>query len=380
MPLTRVLLDKANLTNMITMKGALTVYQDEAGPEKDRLEWDIKQARGITCEFVDASKIRMMEPVLENIGCGVFTPEWFNITNPYRLTLGLVEHLTALGGKICREQIKSIEIKDQRAISAKTSSGNYITFDSFFICAGIWSKSLCHNIGERVIIESERGYNTTLPNPGIELSRQIIFGDHKFVMTPIDGGLRIGGAAEFAGIETAPNYTRSKHLMEIAMRYLPELNTEGKTQWMGHRPSTPDSIYFLARITASSIPNPAIRLSKRAITINTSVTRASRPRTIFRENTSGFSKVCIAEASRLFRLGNILSSIITADTPKRSKSRTKYSNCTSDPPVSPSTIIGLDVTLRISSIVCNLDGFPTISASGRPFDAESVKLLSQNPS
>ena len=100
----------------------------------------------------------------------------------------------------------------------------------------------CHQAGDRVLLESERGYNTTLPNPGVTLNRQVIFGEEKFVITNIGQGLRIGGAAEFAGLNTPPNFRRSERLVEVARRYLPELNDQNGTQWMGHRPTTPDSI------------------------------------------------------------------------------------------------------------------------------------------
>ena len=77
----------------------------------------------------------------------------------------------------------------------------------------------------------------------------------------------------------------------------------------------------------------------------------SFPRCIFCENFSGSSRVCLADASRLLRFGKTLSSIITADTPSRSSFLTKNSNCEGDPPVSPSTIMGLVETFSISSIV-----------------------------
>jgi D-amino-acid dehydrogenase len=55
------------------------------------------------------------------------------------------------------------------------------------------------------LIESERGYNATLPTPGVRLSREVILAERQFVATPLDMGLRIGGgAAEFAGLEAAP--------------------------------------------------------------------------------------------------------------------------------------------------------------------------------
>ena len=72
--------------------------------------------------------------------------------------------------------------------------------------------------------------------------------------------------------------------------------------------------------------------------------------------------------------------MITAETPRRSSLEQKYSKCVASPPVSPSTIIGLFVTFKISSIVCRRESGPIISASGCPFDAESVKLLSHKPS
>jgi hypothetical protein len=43
-------------------------------------------------------------------------------------------------------------------------------------------------------MESERGYNTTLPRPGIHLRRELIFAERKFVATPLSCGLHIAGA------------------------------------------------------------------------------------------------------------------------------------------------------------------------------------------
>ncbi len=110
------------------------------------------------------------------------------------------------------------------------------------ISAGAWSKSLCHQLGENVLLESERGYNSTIPDPNIFLDKQIIFGEEKFVVSNIGNGLRIGGAAEFAGLDAPPNFQRSERLVEIARTYLPGLDTQNSQNWMGHRPSTPDSL------------------------------------------------------------------------------------------------------------------------------------------
>ena len=123
--------------------------------------------------------------------------------------------------------MKEIRISGNHASSIINAGAGEIKCSHVVVAAGVWSKSFCNQLGENVLLESERGYNTTLPNPGVTLNRQITFGEEKFVITNIQiagqgGGLRIGGAAEFAGIIAPANFKRSDRLVEIARRYLPD--------------------------------------------------------------------------------------------------------------------------------------------------------------
>jgi D-amino-acid dehydrogenase len=77
--------------------------------------------------------------------------------------------------------------------------------------------------------------------------RQLIFGGHGFVITPLSTGLRIGGAVELAGLERPPNFARSRAMLEKARRFLPGLRTDGGREWMGYRPSLPDSLPVIGR-------------------------------------------------------------------------------------------------------------------------------------
>jgi len=81
-----------------------------------------------------------------------------------------------------------------------------------------------------------------LPPDAFDLKRQITFGGHGFVVTPLACGVRVGGAVEFAGLDAPPNFARSAALLAKAKRFMPELRTEGGTEWMGFRPSLPDSL------------------------------------------------------------------------------------------------------------------------------------------
>ena len=94
-----------------------------------------------------------------------------------------------------------------------SADGGQLPFDTLIVAAGAWSGRLARSFGDRVLLESERGYNTTLPEPGIQLRAEVIFAERKFVATPLAPGLRIGGAAEFAGLEAPPNYARCDALL-----------------------------------------------------------------------------------------------------------------------------------------------------------------------
>ncbi|MBN9275726.1 MAG: FAD-binding oxidoreductase, partial [Mesorhizobium sp.] len=101
--------------------------------------------------------------------------------------------------------------------------------------------------GDRIPLETERGYNTTLPVGAFDLKRQITFAGHGFVVSPLVTGVRIGGAVELAGLKRPPNYARSKAMLEKAKLFLPGLKAEGGREWMGYRPSLPDSLPVIGR-------------------------------------------------------------------------------------------------------------------------------------
>jgi len=239
---TRALLKQTRLSHLLTEDGALTVYPSAQSSHKNDLEWQVKKDHGIEAIAVDKLAIHDLEPNLRNVHSGWFTPAWCNVTDPYYLATSLAEIFQSRGGLIYRERVARLNRRQSEIVSVLTDTGIEHQAGKYIVAAGIWSKPLCHELGDKVLIESERGYNTTLPDPGVEIGREIIFGEEKFVASTINSSLRIGGAAEFSGVDTAANYKRSDRLLSIANRYLPGLNSAGRENWMGHRPSTPDSL------------------------------------------------------------------------------------------------------------------------------------------
>jgi D-amino-acid dehydrogenase len=62
-------------------------------------------------------------------------------------------------------------------------------------------------------------------------------------------GLRIAGQSEFAGINAEPDYRRSEILGKLMQRMFPGISRVDSTEWMGRRPSMPDSTPVIGRAT-----------------------------------------------------------------------------------------------------------------------------------
>jgi len=180
---------------------------------------------------------------------GVLTPQWSHINDPKLLVDRLRTWLQANRGvTIVTGEVSRLQ-SDNGHPSAVLRDGRVLSADWAVIAAGAWSGALAHALGDRVLLESERGYNTTLPSPGVALAREVIFAERKFVATPLSIGLRIGGAAEFGGLAAKANYRRSEALVKLASRYLPSLCSERGIAWAGHRPATPDSLPVIGPAT-----------------------------------------------------------------------------------------------------------------------------------
>jgi D-amino-acid dehydrogenase len=238
------LLAENGLMGELHQLGALTVYENEEAFKKDAEQWDLKRSHGVEVRVLSGTETREMEPALsKSITRGVFTPQWSHVNDPKVLVDKLRESLIARGLSILVGEVSNLQSAVGNAsVSVELTNGHSVLADKAVVAAGAWSGILAQKIGDKVLLESERGYNTTIPEPGVKLSREVIFAERHFVATPLSCGLRIGGAAEFGGLNATANFKRSEALAKLASIYLPGLKTEGGQFWAGHRPATPDSL------------------------------------------------------------------------------------------------------------------------------------------
>jgi D-amino-acid dehydrogenase len=110
------------------------------------------------------------------------------------------------------------------------------------IAAGAWSAALISGLGIHVPLESQRGYHATVQASGITPALPVVSAEAKVYATPMEDGLRFAGAVEFAGLDAPPDFRRADALIELAKDMFPDFSPGKVSQWMGHRPTLPDSL------------------------------------------------------------------------------------------------------------------------------------------
>jgi D-hydroxyproline dehydrogenase len=109
------------------------------------------------------------------------------------------------------------------------------------IAAGAHSGRLARMAGDRVPLDTERGYHLEWDMPQPNLTRPACPTNRGFYLCPMDGRLRVAGTVELGGLTAPPSPHRLARLEAGARAIFPGLGPPDRS-WMGFRPSLPDSL------------------------------------------------------------------------------------------------------------------------------------------
>jgi D-amino-acid dehydrogenase len=251
MPLVR----DAGADDLVHRLGHLYVYRSAQSLRGDRLAWQLRRENGVEIDEFDADQLRQLEPALSrDYRHGILVRENGHTLNPLRLVQRLVEQFLRSGGKIIRAHAVGFRLDGRRLAAIRTNLGD-LPAETAIVCAGAWSKPLAAALGDKVPLETERGYHLMIRDPEVMPRIPTADADGKFVATPMELGLRFAGTVELAGLAAPPDWRRARILLAQGRKMLPGLAREYSDQrlsmWMGHRPSLPDSLPVLGPSPAS---------------------------------------------------------------------------------------------------------------------------------
>lgn len=236
------------LEDMLRRQGQLQLYEGEGEFRRSEREWRERREAGIRFALLESpGAIAEIQPgIAPRFTHAGYTPDWINVVDPALWVETLAEAFVRRGGRIERAEIRALAASSGHARLAGPQ-GEW-RFDRVVLAAGAHSGALARQLGLRLPLETERGYNTTLPAGAFDLRTHVTFSGHGFVVSRVGEGIRVGGGVELGGLKLAPRMARAQALLTKAAAFLPGLKTQGGTQWMGFRPSMPDSLPVISTV------------------------------------------------------------------------------------------------------------------------------------
>jgi D-amino-acid dehydrogenase len=238
------LVNRAGCQALIHQSGTLNLYRSEAALKASMSDWKIRADRGGTMEVLTGAQMRELEPALSPAFThGVLLPDHGYLANPYRLVRALAQQFVAEGGRIEQAAVRALRgTQAAGRVTVTLADGRELTAERVVVAAGAWSSALLAPLGIRIPLETQRGYQVTIADAGVQPRMPITVSEDKYYATPMEDGLRVAGTVEFAGLDAPPQYRRARKLLEQVRQVYPSIDTTRFTEWMGHRPCLPDTL------------------------------------------------------------------------------------------------------------------------------------------
>lgn len=239
------LMKQAGATHLQQHNGCLYLYKTEAQFQAAEAENRLRERKGVVFDRLDAGAIREIEPNLAPLyHKGVLFSDAYTISSPKQLAFALAKTLSQAGATFVSADVTAIETR-QDGISLK-ADGETLHADHVVVAAGAHSRKLVRMAGDDVLLDTERGYHVLFPRSGHLLGRPVCYPEHGFYMVPMADGLRAAGTVELGGLSAPLNPKRTDVIRDGVKKLLP-VAVEATDEWLGFRPSMPDSLPVIGK-------------------------------------------------------------------------------------------------------------------------------------
>jgi D-amino-acid dehydrogenase len=238
-PSWQALADRIGGTDILQNRGCLYLYETKSAFRAAEADMANRRTMGISAELISPQAFALMEPGLPAIeGGAAFFPKAVFMSDPGLMMAALAKSVFA----------RALHLQSQAQSLTRQVDGIIIEGPNLrlharkvVIAAGAHSGALARAAGDRVPLDTERGYHAEWDMAAPRLTRPACPTSRGFYLCPMSGRLRVAGTVELGGLTLPPSPHRIAKLVEGARAIFPDLG-EPSRDWMGFRPSMPDSL------------------------------------------------------------------------------------------------------------------------------------------
>ena len=236
---------RAGVAHLVQRRGLLYAYPDRAAFNAEALAWRLRRDNGVCWDEWDAATLRQRVPALAaRYHFGAWVGAGGHCLDPGAYVAALAAQALREGAQWQRGRAVGFEFSGNRLAVVRLEGTGSLACDLAVVAAGMASRPLAWAAGDRVLLESERGYHVELPQAPLELPMPVMPSDGKMANVSLAGRFRISGQVELASVQAPPDWRRAEVLLQHARRSYDALvglpADAPRRRWMGHRPSTPD--------------------------------------------------------------------------------------------------------------------------------------------
>lgn len=229
------------------------VYDTRRDFDADGFGWAARRAAGYHPELIEGPAIRDFEPMLgPAAGCLAVLKDHGHILDPGGYMQALAQTLKDEGGRFVKAEVRDFSMDGGRITAVETDRES-LTCSHAVLTAGIWSKTLARKLCLRVPLEAERGYHLHFRSPSRQLRQPLMLARGKVAVTPMATGLRCAGTVELGGLDPQPSRAPLRLIHREMKRMFPDFSFERAEEWVGFRPSTPDSLPLIGEIGRTGV-------------------------------------------------------------------------------------------------------------------------------
>jgi len=241
------LVAEADAAHLMRRTGLMFTFESEEAFRSASCAFDLRRRNGVQMDLLDGDEARQVQPALSpGVVRAYRIADFSHTVDPLRLVQALASLFQRRGGRLQRAAVRGFDIGPQGVCALRTTDGD-MPAGNIVIAAGVWSRPLAAMLGAKVPLEAERGYHTVFRDTDVAMNGGILSVDRYVAVTPMSDGIRVGGIAEFAAPEAPPDPRIAARVRRHGEALFPGLKGARVTEWMGPRPSHPDSKPVIGR-------------------------------------------------------------------------------------------------------------------------------------
>ncbi len=190
--------------DLLQDRGCVYWYQSRAVLNAAKADIAFRKGLGVAVDLLSADELRALEPGLPvDGGGGAFFPKARFMADPGRMVGLLADAATKAGVAFRRARADHLT----RLSDGVQISGPGLTLQArhVVLAAGAHSRALARQAGDRVPLDTERGYHLEWDMAHPRLSRPVCPTARGFYLCPMAGRLRVAGTVELGGMTAPPS-------------------------------------------------------------------------------------------------------------------------------------------------------------------------------